>query len=127
MHEVAAMQSIVRTALEYMREAGASRVSNVQLVLGASGHFTAESAQQHFEVLTAATPIEGASLTISWLPAKYQCFSCLHRFENCESAGQVTCPSCGNVALETEHQDICCVSSIDVTFDDDIVSTTALG
>ena len=42
MHEVAAMRGMVRTVLECMQQAGASRVTNVQLVLGASGHFTAD-------------------------------------------------------------------------------------
>ncbi len=65
MHEVAAMRGMVRTVLECMQQAGASRVTNVQLVLGASGHFTADAAYQHFEALTKGTPIEDASLTIS--------------------------------------------------------------
>ena len=118
MHEVAAMQGMVRTVLECMRQAGSSRVTNVQLILEASGHFTAEAAHQHFEALTKGTPIEGASLTIQWLPAKFLCFSCLHRFESSEPATQVTCPVCGEVALEVEHKDVCYVSSIDVAFDD---------
>ena len=126
MHEVAAMQGMVRTVLEHMCEAGASRVTNVQLALGASGHFTAEAAQQHFQALTAGTPIERATLTILWLPAKFQCFSCLHRFESCETADQATCPSCGGIALEIEHQDICYVSTIDVAFNDDAVPNTSL-
>jgi Zn finger protein HypA/HybF involved in hydrogenase expression len=118
MHEVAAMRGMVRTVLECMQQAGASRVTNVQLVLGASGHFTADAAYQHFEALTKGTPIEDASLTIQWLPAKFLCFSCLHRFESCEPATQVTCPICGEVALEIEHKDVCYVSAIDVAFDD---------
>jgi hydrogenase nickel insertion protein HypA len=127
MHEVAAMQGMVRTALKYMREAGGSCVTNVQLVLGASGHFTAEAAHQHFEVFTTGTPLEGASLMILWVPAKFQCLSCLHRFESCESAEQVICPRCGEVALEIEYQDVYYVSSIDVAVDDGIVPMAAIG
>lgn len=118
MHEVAAMQSMVRTALKCMRQAGGSRVTNVQLVLGASRHFTADAAYQLFEALTKGTPIADASLTIQWLPAKFLCVSCLHRFESSEPATQVTCPVCGEVALEIEHTDVCYVSAIDITFDD---------
>jgi len=125
MHEVAAMQGMVRTALKYMREAGGSCVTNVQLVLGASGHFTAEAAYQHFEVLTMGTPLEGASLTILWVPAKFLCLSCFHRFENSEPAEQVLCPRCGDVALEIEHQDVCYVSSIDVAVVEGIVPMAA--
>jgi hydrogenase nickel incorporation protein HypA/HybF len=116
MHEVAAMQGMVRTVLEYMQQAGGSRVTTMELLLGASGHFTEEAARQHFAVLTAGTPAEDAALEIFWVPATFQCFSCLHRFESCEPAEQVTCPQCGDLALEIEHQDVCYVSAIDVSF-----------
>ena len=126
MHEIAAMQGVVRTVLDCMRAAGASRVTHVQLVLGVSGHFTADAAHQSFEVLTRGTLIEGASLSIQWVPAQYQCFSCLHRFESGEPSEQVTCPQCGEVALEVEHQDICSVSSINVSFHDEADTTDLL-
>src|SRR5450755_1340370 len=106
MHEVAAMQAVVSTVLECLQKAGGKRVTNVQLVLGASGHFTAEAAYQHFEALAKSTPAAKASLTIEWLPATYQCFSCPHRFKSSEPSTQVTCPRCGEVALEISHQDI---------------------
>ena len=115
MHEVAAMQGMIRTVLDCLYKAGGTTVTNVQLVLGASGHFTAEAALQHFEAMTLGTPAEGASLTIQWLPATYWCFSCLHRFESLEPSIQVTCPRCGDAALEIDHQDICYVSAIDIT------------
>jgi hydrogenase nickel incorporation protein HypA/HybF len=118
MHEAAAMQGIVRIILHHMQQAGASHVINVQLVLGASGHLTAEAANQHFEALVNGTPIEGASLTIQWLPAEYQCFFCLHRFESGEPSNHVTCPACGEAALEVGHRDICYVSAIDVSFEE---------
>lgn len=118
MHEVAAMQGVVSTILESMRQAGGSRITHVQLLLGASGHFTEEAARQHFEALTAGTPAEGASLEISWLPATFQCFSCLHRFESPQPAEQVTCPLCGDLVLEIDHQDACYASDIEVAFDE---------
>ena len=121
MHETAAMQGIVRIILHHMQQAGASRVINVQLVLGASGHLTAEAANQHFEALVAGTPIEGSSLTIQWLPAEYQCFFCLHRFESSEPSNHVTCPECGEAALEVSHRDMCSVSAIDVSFEEEKV------
>jgi len=121
MHEAAAMQGIVRIILHHMQQAGASRVINVQLVLSASGHLTAEAANQHFEALFNGTPIEGASLTIQWLPAEYQCFFCMHRFESGESSNHITCPECGEAALEVSHRDICYVSAIDVSFEEEKV------
>lgn len=121
MHEVAAMQGALQTTLEQMRASGGSRVTTVELMLGASGHLTEEAARQHFSVLTAGTPAEGATLEIFWLPATFQCFSCLHRFERCVSAEQGTCPRCGGIALETSHLDACYVRAIEVSFDENAV------
>ncbi|GCE21164.1 hypothetical protein KDK_49640 [Dictyobacter kobayashii] len=110
------MQGIVHTILASAQQAGAVRVTNVQLELGVSGHFTEEAVRQYFQILTEHTAIEGATLTLSWLPAAYQCLSCQRRFESTSSAA--TCPQCGDVALEISHQDECSIRAIDVVLPD---------
>jgi hydrogenase nickel incorporation protein HypA/HybF len=115
------MQGAVQTILEQMRAAGGSRVTTVELLLGTSGHFTEEAARQHFAVLTVGTPAEGATLEICWVPATFQCFSCLHRFESCAPAEQVICPRCGDIALETSHLEACYVKAIEVSFEEHAV------
>lgn len=89
-------------------------MTNVQLDIGVSGHFTEEAVRQYFQALTQNTLIEGATLTLSWLPATYQCLSCQCCFES--TLSMATCPQCGDVALEISHQDECSVSAIDVAF-----------
>ena len=111
------MQKVVTTILASMENAGASRVTHVQLELGTSAHFTEEAVRQYFQALTQDTPIEGAALTLSWLPATYQCLSCQHRFESTSSTG--ICPHCGDVALEISHQDECYLRTIDVVSPDE--------
>lgn len=126
MHEVAAIQGVVSAILESLRQAGGSRITHVQLVLGACGHLTEEAARQHFEALTAGTPAEGAALIIAWVPATFQCFSCLYRFESRQPAEQVSCPRCGDIALEIGHQNTCYASVIEVTCEEstfDVAST----
>ena len=118
MHEVATTQGAVRTALAYMRQAGAARVTNVQLSIAASGHFTEDVVRQYFAVFTAGTPAKDATLTIIWLPATYQCLACLQTFQSLQPAVEALCPACGGAALEIYHQDICAVSLIDVAFDE---------
>lgn len=119
MHEVAAMQSVMHAVLESLRKAGGKRVTNVQLILGASSHLNADAAFQLFEALAKGTPAEHASLTIEWLPATFSCLSCRHSFESSEpSLEEVTCPKCGEPALEIAHQDICAVSAIDIICDE---------
>jgi Zn finger protein HypA/HybF involved in hydrogenase expression len=119
MHEVAAMRGVVTTVLEHMQQAGGSRVTSVKLVLGASGHLTEEAARQHFAAFAAGTPAAAANVSISWLPATYQCFDCLHRFESTLPTADVVCPLCGAVALEITHEDVCSVRSIDIACDED--------
>lgn len=115
MHEIAAMRGVVTTVLEHMREAGAECVTRVELELGTSSHLTEEAARQHFAVLTRGTPAEGAELKLAWLPATYQCFMCLCRFESAFSPLEALCPDCGGPALEIGHQDICAVRAIEIT------------
>jgi hydrogenase nickel incorporation protein HypA/HybF len=115
------MRGVVKTILQSLSQSGASRVTKVQLTIGVSGHFTEENAQQHFQLLTKSTPAEGASLAISWLPATLQCLACSHQFSSCEPAEQATCPKCGDMVMETEHQDICYVNAIDVVSEEEQV------
>jgi hydrogenase nickel incorporation protein HypA/HybF len=114
MHEAAAIQGMCFIAVEHAQAAGAKRITRIELTLGASGHFTEEVVRQHFELLTTGTLAEGARLAIHWLPATYQCFSCLSRFQSMEQSETVTCPKCSGTALEIAHEDVYYVSSIDV-------------
>ncbi|HEU5200488.1 MAG TPA: hydrogenase maturation nickel metallochaperone HypA [Ktedonobacterales bacterium] len=118
MHEVAAITGAVNTALEYMRQAGASRVTNIELEVGAAGHSTEEAIRQYVTMLTANTPAQGTTARIVWLPATYQCLDCGHCFERSRPIGETVCPECEGVVLEMDHQDTCSLSAIDVAFDD---------
>jgi hydrogenase nickel incorporation protein HypA/HybF len=115
MHEVAAIQGMCSTAVEHAQAAGAKKITHIEVTLGASDHFTEETVRQHFEALASGTLAEGATLSINWLPATYQCFSCLSRFPSVEGSREsVTCPTCSGIALEIAHEDVYCVTSIDV-------------
>ncbi|HEU5200099.1 MAG TPA: hydrogenase maturation nickel metallochaperone HypA [Ktedonobacterales bacterium] len=118
MHEAAAITGAVNTALAYMRQADASRVTNIELEVGASAHLTEEAIRQYVAMLAANTPVEGTTVRIVWLPATYQCLDCGHCFESSQPTGEAVCPECEGVVLEMNHQDICSLSAIDVAFDD---------
>lgn len=110
------MQGVVKTILASLETAGATRVTGVELELGTSEHFTEEAVRQYFQILTQDTPIEGATLTLSWLPATYQCLSCQQRFESSSAEG--ICPHCGDRGLEISHRDECQIRAIDVLTSD---------
>jgi Zn finger protein HypA/HybF involved in hydrogenase expression len=119
MHEIAAMQGAVSDVLAALKRSGGHSVTHVYLTLGASGHLTEEAARQHFTLLAQGTPVVTAELVITWLPASYQCFSCLNQFESLAPVDAVACPQCGGVALETAHQDVCQVDAMDVDVGDE--------
>jgi hydrogenase nickel incorporation protein HypA/HybF len=112
MHEVALMQGVVTTIVDRLREAGGTRITQVHLVLGASGHLTEDAARQHFAILAAGTPAEGAALDIEWLPATYQCLDCRATFTVGHVEESAICPFCGGLALEIAHQDVCYADEI---------------
>jgi hydrogenase nickel incorporation protein HypA/HybF len=126
MHELAATKGMLATALEHMREAGASSVTGLELTIGASGHLTEDAVRQHFELLARGTPAEGATLTFSWLPASYQCFTCLQCFTSAARPADITCPACSGVALEIEHQEVYYASAIEVAFASEEADTAML-
>jgi hydrogenase nickel incorporation protein HypA/HybF len=99
-----------------MRAVGAARVTRVELTLGASGHLAEDAVRQHFELLAQGTPAEGATLTFSWLPATYQCFTCLQEFASTAPPAEIACPACGGVALEVAHEETYYASTIEVAF-----------
>ena len=114
MHEAAAIRGMCSTAVEHAQAAGAKKITRVEVTLGASDHLSEETVRQHFELVADGTLAAGATLSIKWLPATYQCFSCLTRFASVAQSESVTCPDCGGIALEIAHEDVCCVTSIDV-------------
>ncbi|HEX9037289.1 MAG TPA: hydrogenase maturation nickel metallochaperone HypA [Ktedonobacterales bacterium] len=114
MHEAAAIQGAVSVALERVAALGSPRVRAVELALGVSGHITDAIARQQFAICALGTPLETAALRIVWLPATYQCFTCLRQFSSVEPAEGVACPECGGVALEIAHDDACYIQAIDV-------------
>jgi hydrogenase nickel incorporation protein HypA/HybF len=128
MHEVAAMHDVVATALDAMQtEAGrsgarGSRVTSVQIALGASGHLSGEAARLHFDLQAAGTPAEGARLDFIWLPATYQCFMCLRQFDSVLPPESVVCPDCGGVAIEIAHDDTITVRSITVEMEETVAT-----
>ena len=62
MHEHALMVDVMRKIEEVAREGGATRVTRVDVRLGALSHFTPEHFREHFEDAARGTIAEGASV-----------------------------------------------------------------
>jgi hydrogenase nickel incorporation protein HypA/HybF len=92
------MQSALSQALEETRKAGASRVQEIRLRIGALSGVVPEALQFAFEALADGTPAENAKLTIENVPARFWCATCNREFEAVKLFAE--CPACGNASSE---------------------------
>ena len=93
MHELSIMQSALSQVLEEAQRAGASRVHEVRLRIGALSGVVPDALQFAFEALSEGTPAENATLTIEQVPARFWCDTCRREFESDRMFAD--CPDCG--------------------------------
>jgi hydrogenase nickel incorporation protein HypA/HybF len=98
MHEMAVTQSILDIVIKHARQAGASRVLQINLVIGEMSGIVDDSVQFYFDFLSKDTMAEDARLAFERRPAVYRCRECEVTF-NPEGLNW-TCPACGALAFE---------------------------
>jgi len=93
MHELAVTEQMLRVAIEYAEEAGASRIARLNLVVGDLSSIVDDSVQFYFDYLSEGTPAAGATLHFERIPARLRCRACGAEF----TMGDMdwTCPHCG--------------------------------
>ena len=96
MHELSIAQSIVEMVEEVARREGATRVSSINLRLGAMSSVVEEALQFSFEVVAAGTVAEGARLAVEQVSLVVFCPTC--DAESTLSSPVFTCPRCGHPA-----------------------------
>jgi hydrogenase nickel incorporation protein HypA/HybF len=92
MHELSIMQSALSVALEQARQAGASRVHEIRLRIGALSGVVPDALEFAFEALAPGTQAEGARLTIENVPARFWCAGCSCEFTSEDMFAE--CPDC---------------------------------
>ena len=92
MHELSIMQSALSQALDQAQRAGAVRVHQIRLKIGALSGVVPEALEFAFEALADGTAAQGATLTIENVPARFWCENCHREFE---APGMFSdCPDC---------------------------------
>jgi hydrogenase nickel incorporation protein HypA/HybF len=97
MHEMALAESMLEIVETTARGAGASRVTNVRLEIGALSHVAADALRFCFDVVTRGSLAEGASLTIDDVPGAAWCIPCGDTVPLAQ-VGE-PCPRCGSFQL----------------------------
>jgi hydrogenase nickel incorporation protein HypA/HybF len=112
MHELSITKSILDIVTKHAQDAGAQRVTSINLVVGELTGFVDDSIQFYFDMLSPGTLGEGARLVITRVPARLRCRACNEEFSLRD--GNWLCPRCsaagGTVLQGREFQ----VESIEI-------------
>ncbi len=92
MHEFSLMDSILTTVEEAAEQAGATRVCEVDLLIGELAQVMDEAMEFAFEALTPGTICEGARLHLTFVKPKSKCSACGCEFEH--DVFHRRCPRC---------------------------------
>jgi hydrogenase nickel incorporation protein HypA/HybF len=98
MHEFGITENIVNIALAKAGEAQASRVMQVNLVIGEMSGFVPDCIQFYFDSLSKDTIAEGAVLNFESVPTQLRCRACSAVFQPQDTLW--SCPKCGGQSVE---------------------------
>jgi hydrogenase nickel incorporation protein HypA/HybF len=76
MHELAATDGILQVALDAARNARASRIQSIDVVVGDLSSLLGETVQFYFDILSRDTLAAGAELRLHRRPATVRCREC---------------------------------------------------
>ena len=112
MHELAVTESILNIALKHAEQAGAVRVTNLNIVLGQLSSIVDDSVQFYWDIISEGTLCAGARLHFERVPASLACLDCGTTYS---LPGELTgCPNCGSIRVKVVAGDEFRLDSIDV-------------
>jgi hydrogenase nickel incorporation protein HypA/HybF len=94
MHELAVTQNLVDIALDAARDAGATQIRAIHVVVGALTGIAPESVRFYFDFLSDNTAAAGAHLDLTMQPAQATCADCRATF-SISPPLDLCCPQCG--------------------------------
>ena len=98
MHELGITENIVSIALAKAGEAQASRISQINVVIGEMSGFVADCIQFYFDSLSRDTIAQGAVLHFELVPAQLRCRNCSTVFSPQDTIW--SCPECHGQSVE---------------------------
>lgn len=112
MHELAVTESILDIALKYAQQAGASRVTDLNIVMGRLSSIVDDSVQFYWDIISENTLCAGSKLHFQRLPAEMICLDCQKSYI---VAGELSpCPICGGAHVQVSSGDQFYLDSIEI-------------
>jgi hydrogenase nickel incorporation protein HypA/HybF len=112
MHELAVTQSILDIALRHANEAGAKRITDINLVVGQFSSIVDDSVQFYWDIIAKETIAYGATLHFNRIPGEMTCSDCGNTFRPTDETFE--CPNCSSVLVRITKGEEFRVDSIDV-------------
>jgi hydrogenase nickel incorporation protein HypA/HybF len=100
MHEYGITESLLRIVEDKAKEAGATRVSVIRVVVGALTGFVPDSIEFYFATMSKNTVAVGATLEFEEMPVRLRCRVCGEAFE--PETREWTCLKCGSPEIDIE-------------------------
>lgn len=96
MHELSVTESILEIALRHGRNAGATAVTDLFLVVGELSTIVDESVQFYWDIISEETAAAGSTLHFRRVPGLMGCRVCGHTYSPRED---LPCPNCGSLDI----------------------------
>lgn len=112
MHELSIAQSLVEVALDHLPP-HAGRVQALHLQLGPLAGVDSAALQFSYEIVVAATPLEGSQLVIHDVPVRVYCPTCQQEGE-VRNMARLRCPTCDRLCPDLRTGKELYLSAIDL-------------
>ncbi len=112
MHELSVTESILEIALRHAREANATRITNLYLVIGQLASIVDDSVQFYWDIISKNTLAEGATLHFHRIPATFTCLDCNHQYSPANDG--YSCPNCQSDHVKVTSGDQFFMEAIDI-------------
>jgi hydrogenase nickel incorporation protein HypA/HybF len=112
MHERAVTESLLEIALRHAQGAGATRITDLYLVIGQLSSFLDDSVQFYWDILTEGTIAEKATLHFRRIPVEMVCLDCQRHYS--PSDRDFTCPDCSSPRVKVIAGEEFMLEAIDV-------------
>ncbi len=112
MHELAVTENILEITLRHANQAGATRVTDIYLVIGRLSSIVDDSIQFYWDFMSENTICAGAALHFERVPARLLCLNCNKEYTL--DADLEPCPHCNSAQIKVIAGEEFRVDSIEV-------------
>jgi hydrogenase nickel incorporation protein HypA/HybF len=111
-HELAVAESILEIALRHAQKVGATRVTDLYLVIGQLSSIMDDSVQFYWDFIAKDTLAEGGHLHFKRILAELQCLDCGNTYAPGDEI--LACPQCESLRVKVTAGDEFQLESIDI-------------